>query len=79
MVKTLCHLLIYVNHALVLNFNVANMSFNANHENKILAKISEFTLSHGLRFIELLFSAVFVLISTWILVLSQESKTIQIS
>ena len=44
MVKSLCRLLIYVNHALVANFNVANMSFNAIRENKILAKISEFTV-----------------------------------
>ena len=27
------------------NFNVANMSFNAVHQNKILAKISEFTIT----------------------------------
>ena len=33
------------NHALVAIFNVANMSFNAIHENKILAKISEFTVT----------------------------------
>ena len=39
MAKSLCRLLIYVNHALVANFNVANMSFNAIRENKILAKI----------------------------------------
>ena len=32
------------NHALVAIFNVANMSFNAIHENNILAKISEFTV-----------------------------------
>ena len=43
MAKSLCRLLIYVNHALVANFNVAIMSFNAIRENKILAKISEFT------------------------------------
>ena len=30
-----------VNHAIVANFYVANMSFYAIHENKILAKISE--------------------------------------
>ena len=33
-----------VNHVIVANFNVANMSFNAIRENKILAKISEFTV-----------------------------------
>ena len=30
------------------SLNVANMSFNAIHEYKILAKISEFTVSYGL-------------------------------
>ena len=45
-------LLIYVYYALVANFSVANMSFNAIRENKILAKISGFTvvvnkISHG--------------------------------
>ena len=29
---------------LIRNFNVANMSFNAIHKNKIVAKISEFTV-----------------------------------
>ena len=33
-----------VNHDLVRFFDVANMSFNAICENKILAKISEFTV-----------------------------------
>ena len=33
-----------VNHAIVTIFNVANTSFNAVRENKILAKISEFTV-----------------------------------
>ena len=33
-----------VNHATVPIFNVAKMSFNAIRENKILAKISEFTV-----------------------------------
>ena len=37
-VKSLCRL------AIVANFNVANMSFNAILENKILAKISGFTV-----------------------------------
>ena len=32
------------NHALVANFNIANVSFNAIHKNKILRKISEFTV-----------------------------------
>ena len=31
-------------HAIVAMFNVANMSFNAFRENKILAKISGFTV-----------------------------------
>ena len=44
MAKSLCRLLIFVSHAVVANFNVANMSFNAIRENKILAKISEFTV-----------------------------------
>ena len=33
-----------VNHVLIMNFNVTNMSFNPIHENKILTKISEFTV-----------------------------------
>ena len=44
MAKSLCHLLMKVNHVKVANFYVANMSFNAICENKILAKISEFTV-----------------------------------
>ena len=44
MVKSLCHLLMKVNHVIVANFYIANMSFNAIHENKIQAKISEFTV-----------------------------------
>ena len=44
MAKSFCCLLIQVNHAYVAIFNVANMSFNAIHEIKILAKISEFTV-----------------------------------
>ena len=43
--KSLCHLLIYVNHALVLNFNFTNMSFNPIRENNIHVKISEFTVN----------------------------------
>ena len=43
--KSFSPLLILVNHALVTNFNVANMSFNTIRENKILAKISGFTVS----------------------------------
>ena len=39
-----CHLLMKVNHVIVANFYVANMSFNAILENKIIAKISEFTV-----------------------------------
>ena len=45
MAETLCHLLMKVNYAKVAIFNVANMSFNANRENEILAKIYEFTVS----------------------------------
>ena len=34
-----------VNHVIVANFYVAKMSFNAIRENRILAKISEFTVT----------------------------------
>ena len=44
MAKTLCRLLIQVNHALVVIFKVTNMSFKAIHENKILTESSEFTV-----------------------------------
>ena len=44
MAKSLCHLLMKVNCIVVAIFYVANMSFNAIRENKILAKISEFTV-----------------------------------
>ena len=44
MTKLLCHLLMKVNHVIVANFYISNMSFNAIRENKILAKISEFTV-----------------------------------
>ena len=44
MAKLFCHLLMKVNHVIVANFYVTNMSFNAICENKILAKISEFTV-----------------------------------
>ena len=44
MAKSFCTLLIQVNHVYVTIFNVANMSLNAIHENKILAKISKFTV-----------------------------------
>ena len=37
MANLLCHLLMKVNHAIVANFYVPNMSFNAFRENKILA------------------------------------------
>ena len=47
MAKLFCHLLMKVNLVIVANFLVANMSFNAVRENKILAKISEFTVSEG--------------------------------
>ena len=42
--ESLCHLLMKINHVIVVNFYVANMSFNAIQENKFLAKISEFTV-----------------------------------
>ena len=44
MAKLFCHLLMKVNHVIIANFYVANMYFNAIRENKILAKISEFTV-----------------------------------
>ena len=37
MAKSFCSLLINAKHAIVANFNVANMSFNAIREHKILA------------------------------------------
>ena len=40
MKKSLCQLLIEVNNVLVVNLNVASMSFNAICENKILAKFT---------------------------------------
>ena len=49
MAKSQCRLLIQVNHALVTIFNVANISLNSIHENKILAKISEFTVFNSTR------------------------------
>ena len=48
MAKLLCHLLMKVNHVMIANFYVANMSFNAIRENKILAKISEFTVTSNI-------------------------------
>ena len=45
MAKSLCRLLMKVNHVIDAIFYVANMSFNDIRENKILAKISEFTVS----------------------------------
>ena len=47
MPKSFCRLLMEVNHAYVAIFNVAYMSFNAIRENKILAKISEFTVQNS--------------------------------
>ena len=44
MAKSFFRLLMKVNHDLVANFNVTNMSFNVFRENRILAKISEFTV-----------------------------------
>ena len=44
MAKSLCHLLMKVNHVIVAIFYIANMSFNAIHENKFLTKNSEFTV-----------------------------------
>ena len=42
MAKTLCPLLMLVKHAKVANFYLANKSFNAIRENKIIAKVSKF-------------------------------------
>ena len=44
MAKSLCHLPMKVNHVIVANFYVTNKSFNTIRENRILAKISEFTV-----------------------------------
>ena len=41
---TLSFTKIYVNQALVANFNAANMCFNAIRENMSLAKMPEFTV-----------------------------------
>ena len=41
MAKSLCSLLIYVNHAMVANFNVANISFKAIRENFIYTIFQE--------------------------------------
>ena len=43
--KSLCPLLVLVNHALVAIFNVASLSFKAIRENKILAKNLGLTVS----------------------------------
>ena len=47
--KSLCHLLMLVNHALYMSqmFNLANMSFYAFHKHKIIAKISDFTVLYS--------------------------------
>ena len=42
--KSLCPLMIKVNHTIVANFSVKSMSLNAIHEIKILAKISGSTV-----------------------------------
>ena len=45
MAKTLCCLLMQVNQALIMNFRATNMFLNDIRENKILAKISGFTVA----------------------------------
>ena len=47
MAKLFSHLLMKVNQDIIAIFYVAFMSFNAIRENKILAKISEFTVEHS--------------------------------
>ena len=42
MAKSLCHLLMKLNHVIVTNFYAVNMSFDVIGENEILAKISKF-------------------------------------
>ena len=42
--KLLFHLVLKVNHVIVVIVYITNMSFNAKCENKIFAKISEFTV-----------------------------------
>ena len=46
MPKSLCRLVIYVLHAIVAFLSVTTMSFNAIRKNKILAKITGFTVTH---------------------------------
>ena len=50
MEKSFCHLLLLINHALVAYLNIANMSFNTIRENKILTKISGFTVVSSKRY-----------------------------
>ena len=50
MSRSLCRLLLYVNHVLFAYFNIAKMSFNDIRENKILAKIYEFTVFYLLHY-----------------------------
>ena len=45
MAKSLCHLPIQVKMPKSQMFNIANMSFNAIHKNKIVAKIFELTVT----------------------------------
>ena len=45
-------LLMKVNHAIVANFDVANMSLNTIRENKIIAKISELKVRHHGRLLD---------------------------
>ena len=57
-------LLMVVNRALVADFNVTNMSFNAIRENKILAKIPEFRVKMTLQGnLEILTSLLFDIVS----------------
>ena len=44
MTKSCCRLLVYVDHDLIANFYMTNMSLNPIRENKIIAKIFEFTV-----------------------------------
>ena len=59
MPKSICRLLIYVNHGLVANFSVTNMAFNAIRQNKIFTKIFGFTVKKNIGDILFLYNSRF--------------------
>ena len=68
------HLLMKANHAIVANFYVANMSFNAFLENKILTKISELTVPNENMLCLLIFSCKTLILNKLVSVLSSPQK-----